>query len=34
MHYDTPVTVAKLEQRLAGLDSRIALAYDGLRLSI
>jgi phosphoribosyl 1,2-cyclic phosphate phosphodiesterase len=34
MHYDTPITLAELEEKLAVYDGRIAVAYDGLRITI
>jgi phosphoribosyl 1,2-cyclic phosphate phosphodiesterase len=34
MHYDTPVTTAQLEQKLAKYNGAIQLAYDGLSILI
>ncbi len=34
MHYDEPITAAKLERHCAGFDGRVAVAYDGLTLDI
>ncbi|MDR2196839.1 MAG: MBL fold metallo-hydrolase [Coriobacteriales bacterium] len=34
MHYDTPITLAELEEQLTPYQGRIAVAHDGLRIAL
>ncbi|MDR3053010.1 MAG: hypothetical protein LBU48_04030, partial [Coriobacteriales bacterium] len=34
MHYDTPITLAELEQKLAPYNGTIKVAFDGLTITL